>query len=1143
MFHGLKPPNGPRNGGRTAQPRAVLTALAAAITVAAAATASPAAEVPQAQRDAAAEVLKSAGLHGGMIVHVGCGDGKLTAALRASEAYLVHGLDTDAENVRKAREYLQSLGCYGPVAVDRFDGKRLPYVDNLVNAVVAEDLGDVPMKEVLRVLCPEGVACIKQDGQWKTTVKPRPESIDAWTHYLYDATGNAVSQDDVVGPPRHFQWTGSPRWSRHHDRRASVSAMVCSGDRLFYIIDEGSTASIMLPSKTVLVARDAFNGTILWKRPIPTWHTRLWPFKSGPTQLQRRLVAVGDKVYVTLGLDAPTVELCAATGKTLRTYDGTFATEEILLSDGVLFLLVTPTPQSYDDFRPEDVGIGTERDRVMRDWPWDEKPRQIMAVEAASGKVLWKKEHRVVPLTLAADGRRAYFHDGECLAAVDRRTGEAAWRSKPVERMPSVPTNIVPTLVVHDDVVLFYGVTRKLFGVSAEDGEILWSGPHPKSGHYCPEDVLVAGGLVWGGAIAGGRDSGVFVGRDPQTGEVKSEFPPDIDIFFMHQRCYRSKATDKYLIPSWTGTEYIDFRNKHWETHHWVRSGCIYGIIPCNGLTYTTPHDCACYMQAKLYGFCALAPESKSRAVPKDAPAASRLETGPAYNNLPSPARGRGAGGEGAQAPGDLPSPARGRGAGGEGASKDWPTFRADVGRSGRAKTAVPADLKESWQADLGGKLSTVVVADGRLYVAAIDRHTVHALDAASGEELWGYTTGGRVDSPPTVWKGHVLFGSADGWIYCLRASDGELAWRFRAGPEDRRMTSFEQVESVWPVHGSVLVDDGVVYCVAGRSMFVDGGLRYLRLDAATGKLIEEVIFDERDPETGENLQVHVKVRNMPVGLPDVLSTDGELLFMRSQQFDREGKRRFLAPHSGKDPEQGAVQKGPGVHLFSPTGFLDDTWWHRSYWVYGRSFAEGAGGWPQAGKYAPAGRIMTVGDSKVYGFGRKPVYYKWRTPLEYHLFAAPRDPEIVRTPVGPQPEAKAKTKPAAQGKARPKAKRRGPPRVVHPQYAWSRSLPMMVRAMILADGTLLVAGPPDLVDEEEAFRRVGDAETEKRLAAQDAALRGEKGALLWVVSASDGEKLKEYRLDCMPVFDGMAAAAGRLYMATTNGKVLCFAGE
>jgi len=1038
-------------------------------------------------------------------VQIGCGDGKLTTTLHANERYLVHGLDSNAKNVEKAREYVQSVGSYGNVSIDRFDGQRLPYVDNLVNLVVAEDLSDALMAEVMRVLCPNGVAYIKEDGKWTKTIKPRPKDIDEWTHYLYDASGNAVSQDQVVGSPRHFQWNGSPRWSRHHDRRSSISAMVSSGGRIFYIFDEGSKASIMLPPKTVIVARDAFNGTILWKRPISKWFTHLWPFKSGPTQLQRRLVAQGNRVYVTLGLDAPLVVLDAATGETIRTYEDTFATEEIILSDDVLFLLVNKSPQSYEAFKPQEVGIGAERDRIMEKFPWNEKPRAITAIQADTGKVLWKKDHSIVPVTLAADNKRVYFHNGERVVALNRKTGDQAWISDTVERRKIIPTNITPTLVVYKDVVLFYGATRKLAGISAETGEILWIESHPRSGHFCPEDVLVAGGLVWGGEIAGGKDSGKFIGRDPKTGEIMSQFLPDINIFFMHQRCYRSKATDRYLIPGWTGTEFVDFREKHWVTNHWVRSGCIYGIMPCNGLVYTTPHDCACYMQAKLYGFCALSSDERKTENRVKKTEGNRLEKGPAFGKI------------------DYRQPKIEN-------PNDWPTYRRDGARSGFTDTSVPTNLKQAWTTNLVERLSAPVLADGKLLVASIDTHTVHALDADSGKSIWNYIAGGRVDSPPTFYNGCALFGSADGYVYCLRVSDGALVWRFRAAPEDRRMTSFEQVESIWPVHGSVLIHDGVVYCVAGRSMFLDGGLRYLRLDAKTGRKLDEVIFDEHDPTTGENLQVHVKVRNMPVGLPDVLSTDGRFLYMRSQRFDFEGNRFDLAPHSGKDAEQGAVQKGEGVHLFSPTGFLDDTWFHRSYWVYGRTFAEGAGGWPQTGRFAPSARIMTVDDSSVYGFGRKPMYYQWRTPLEYHLFSASRDPEIIREPIG----LPIKGKKNAQGQPRRRM-------VQHPRYEWSRSLPMLVRTMVLAGKTLFIAGPPDIVDEEEAFRRVGDSDIQSLLSRQDAAMAGEKGALLWAVSAQDGEKLVEYKLDALPVFDGMIAANERLYIVIQDGSVICMA--
>jgi cyclopropane fatty-acyl-phospholipid synthase-like methyltransferase len=101
----------------------------------------------------ARRILAAAEIRGGLIVHVGCGDGRLTAALRAGDGCLVHGLDADADTVQRAREHIQSRGLYGQVSVDSsFAGRRLPYVDNLVNlVVVTSDKWQVASEEITRV--------------------------------------------------------------------------------------------------------------------------------------------------------------------------------------------------------------------------------------------------------------------------------------------------------------------------------------------------------------------------------------------------------------------------------------------------------------------------------------------------------------------------------------------------------------------------------------------------------------------------------------------------------------------------------------------------------------------------------------------------------------------------------------------------------------------------------------------------------------------------------------------------------------------------------------------------------------------------------------------------------------------------------
>jgi outer membrane protein assembly factor BamB len=1054
----------------------------------------------------AREILDATGVKGGLIVQIGCGNGHLTAALHAGESYIVQGLDKDSGNVEQARRYLHSVNLYGEVSADQLEGNQLPYIDNLVNLVVAEDLGDIPMTEVMRVLVPKGVAYIRQAGGWQKTVKPRPDDIDEWTHYLHDASGNAVAHDSVVGPPRRTQWTGGPKWARSHEHSASLNALVSANGRIFYIMDEGPRDSIQLPSKVFLEARDAFNGTILWKRRLSEWYNHLFPLKSGPARLTRRLIAIGDEVYTTLGINAPLSAIDAATGETIRTYEGTKTVEELVSTNGVLFLVVNPDRQPVN-YEQENANCWVERDRASKRWGWKETVEKLMAVEAKTGKVLWEYDGRIVPMSLAAAGRHVVFHNGDAVVCIEAGTGNQLWRT-PVKRSLLIPTGWSPSMLMYNDVVLFSGQMRSLTAMSIEDGRKLWDSKLHPSGHYCPEDIFVIDGLVWSGDIANARprSTGLFTGWDPHTGELSREFTPNVKPFaIMHQRCYPSKATEKYIIPSWTGTEFINPRTKEWEIHHWVRGGCFYGIMPCNGMIYATPNACACYYQSKLEGFNALAPASNNkRPAPSDT---GRLQKGPAFGQI-----------------GNRQSKIENQ--------HNWPMYRHDTTRSGHTEMVVPLSLKGIWRTELGGRITQPVIADGKLFATSVDTQTMYTLDAASGQKLWSYTAGARVDSPPTIYKGCVIFGSADGWVYCLRSSDGALVWRYRAAPYNLRLISYDQPESIWPVSGSVLVENGVIYALAGRSMFLDGGMRLLRLDPMTGEKLSETILNDRDPRTGKNLQSRIQYKKMPVALPDILSSDGKFVYMRSQRFNLDGRRAVI------DPELQTDQQGEGIHLFCPTGFLDDSWFHRTYWVYGKNAGEGWAEWFVAARLVPAGRILTFDDKCVYGYGRDPQYLCNSSVLEYRLFAADKkfDPERaahVKNVKIPQDTVNWKNR-----IKRPKTD------LCAVHHIWMSEKPKVIaKAMVLADQTLFVAGPPDVVDEQKIWGRTLESKVQSQLQAQSEALEGKQGSLLWAISAADGTKLAEYKLESVPVFDGMSAANGRLYLSMKNGSILCMAGK
>jgi hypothetical protein len=234
----------------------------------------------------------------------------------------------------------------GRFTVMDFKGPHTPYAENMINTVFLIENGLISQKELSRILAPNGVI-IQADGTEIT--KPWPEEMSEWNHMLYDAGNNAVAQDTLVGPPQRVQWIGAPDHVRHHNTQATFSAMVSAQGRLFTIIDKATLVTPYLPPEWVLVARDALNGITLWEVPINDWTPNLRNFRSGPAELGRRLVAVDDEVFVTLGLDAPVSVIDAASGRIKAVLPGTEGAEEILVTDNCILVTAgSPRAQLQD---------------------------------------------------------------------------------------------------------------------------------------------------------------------------------------------------------------------------------------------------------------------------------------------------------------------------------------------------------------------------------------------------------------------------------------------------------------------------------------------------------------------------------------------------------------------------------------------------------------------------------------------------------------------------------------------------------------------------------------------------------------------------------------------------------------------------
>jgi hypothetical protein len=278
------------------------------------------------------------------------------------------------------------------------------------------------------------------------------------------------------------------------------------------------------------------------------------------------------------------------------------------------------------------------------------------------------------------------------------------------------------------------------------------------------------------------------------------------------------------------------------------------------------------------------------------------------------------------------------------------------------------------------------------------------------------------------------------------------------------------RVEAAKPVSGSVLAHRGTLVFAAGRSSYLDGGISLMRVDPADGRILARRTIYSPDPATG-----HQPPATAPAVVPgvrtDLLVADDRFVYLIDNRFRPDD----LAPVADGDPPP---------HLFALTGFLDESWPHRSYWGFGRRPTISIGCQRRARELV-FGRVLVYDRDTIYGYGRAEVH--WSNPLRdgaYRLFAVKRDPG--GTPFGKK-------------------------------IRWQKKIPITVKALLLAGGRLFAAGP--VMKTESGAPR--------------------KAAALVVLAAATGEQTARVTLPAVPAFDGMAAARGRLFLTTRGGRVLC----
>lgn len=737
------------------------------------------------------------GVAGGLMVVIGVRGADAAVAAVHGGPFLAQILVEDDQALATVRDSLQRRGVYGLVSADRLprDGK-LPYTENLVNlvAITQSEYAKKLLSESGRVLCPHGalvapagsisreelrgaglmvVGEIGSGEEWLVARKPWPAGMDSWTHPRHGPDGNAVSQDTLAGPPRRVRWVAGPP--------QEISNLVVSEGRNFY---------------AGVLARDGFNGLRLWERSIrPSPARGGFSFRVEPRSVHP--VAMGDRLLV---VDQDRlVALDGASGRVVAEYPQAGAPREILAIDNAI------------------LAVG-ERD--------------VRAVDLNSGALRWRVEAAEPRYPAAAEGS-LYFIQGKrtkgatCeVTAVNLADGALRWR-KSFPWLPAVRGLVAqgPWLVFEISTLNDDKPGNLIHVVSAADGRPRWNHTFvPGMAHMKQARGLLTAGLLWI------LDEKKCVGLDPLTGEAKREHPAGWG------HCFPPVATPRFLFAG--EMDLTDLSTGAVDANRITKGACSRdaGFVVANGLVYTAPKHCTCWPMLRDYT--ALAPERPGGpAIPaRPDPSHFVLETA-------KPQAPQGSSGAHLAGLGPVESDA------------EWPCYRHDAWRSGSTPAGVASGLEQRWKVSVGswpdgpvardwrenafarGPVTPPVCARGLVYVAVIDAHQVVALDLATGQKRWAFTANGRIDTPPTVHRGLCLFGTRTGYVYAVDARDGRLRWRLRAAPVDERIVAYGQVESPWPVPGSVLVTDGAAYFAAGRQPLADGGILVFAVEPATGQI------------------------------------------------------------------------------------------------------------------------------------------------------------------------------------------------------------------------------------------------------------------------------------------------------------------
>lgn len=564
-----------------------------------------------AYRAMAKQLLSEHGSNQGYVMVVGAADGRLAYELAAASKMQVVIVEPDPDVANAVRRKLGATKLYGTqISVHQQDLTEVQYGPFLANLIVSESMfqsGQLPasIETLYQSLRPAGGTLIlgsekagwsadaalgwstmqTEFGEFVSHKRPRLPGTGEWTHQYAAADNSACSKDDQISGEMMVQWWGRPGARPMPDRGGRSPPPVSANGRLY------------IQGNRTLFGLDAYNGTILWAKQIPTMRRANMP-RDGSNM-------VADDDHVCVAIRGKCIAFDGQTGTRVRDFRVPEELAELPYDWGYVSRIGSQLFGSavrsgsqylgdkgewYEGFGDKDIA------KVTSD--------HLFAQNAYSGETEWIYSNGVlINSTITIADGRVYFIESrsdaarnaetgrmtteilqdQVLVSLDATTGALLWE-KPFDFSKC---QYVTYMTHGNGVLLITGTDQKsnfhTYAFDSSDGAELWEHTAPeKKGHHT-------------GQLAHPTIVGDLVYFNKHTYELRTGRVLGVHNFNWHG-CGVMSASNHAVFSRYEYHGMLDLATNQRTEFLGVRSGCWLSLIPSGGLLLApeTSAGCSC---------------------------------------------------------------------------------------------------------------------------------------------------------------------------------------------------------------------------------------------------------------------------------------------------------------------------------------------------------------------------------------------------------------------------------------------------------------------------------------------------------------------------------------------------------------------